>query len=86
MRSQILDGLYLGTVAYAQSLEWENLFDIEVAVNLCQEQIPATEGLTVEWLPVADGEAIPAEVISRALSAIDQWSTHRRGCHRRSHS
>ena len=46
------------TVAYARSLEWENLFDIEVAVNLCQEPIPAT-GLTVEWLPVADGGRYP---------------------------
>jgi protein-tyrosine phosphatase len=69
--TEILDGLYLGTIAYANSLQWENPRNIEMVVNLCEESVPYSEGMKVEWIPVTDGEAIPDDVIARALSAID---------------
>jgi hypothetical protein len=58
--TEILDGLYLGTFAY--SLEWENPFNIEMVVNLCEDMVPVSAGTTVEWLPVSDGEAVPTDV------------------------
>ncbi len=70
--TQILDGLYLGTHAYAGSLQLENPLKIEMVVNLCKDSLPITEGVTVEWLPVLDGEAIPADIIARTLSLIDR--------------
>src|SRR5713226_2395961 len=69
--TEIPDGLYLGTVAYAGSLQWENPLSIEIVVNLCEDSVPGSEGVMVEWLPVSDGEAVPAEIIAKALSLIE---------------
>jgi protein-tyrosine phosphatase len=35
-------------------------------------------GLTVEWLPVSDGEAVPADIIAKGLSAIERTLSHGR--------
>jgi protein-tyrosine phosphatase len=69
--TEILNGLYLGTIAYANSLQWKNPLNLELVVNLCEDSVPYREGMKVEWIPVTDGEAIPADAIARALSAID---------------
>jgi protein-tyrosine phosphatase len=69
--TEVMDALYLGTHAYAISLQWDNPFNIATVVNLCEDPVPYSEGVRVEWLPVTDGEAIRADVIARALSAID---------------
>ncbi len=69
--TEVLDGLYLGTIAYANRLQWENPLNIETVVNLCEDSVPYREGMTVEWLPVSDGEALPAQIIARALALID---------------
>ncbi len=69
--TEILDRLYLGTIAYAQSLHWENPLNIEMVVNLCENSVPYSEGMMVEWIPVSDGEAVPADLLARALSVID---------------
>ncbi len=69
--TEILDRLYLGTVAYAQSLHWENPLNIEMVVNLCENSVPYSEGMMVEWIPVSDGEAVRADLLARALSVID---------------
>ena len=76
--TEILDGLYLGTLAYARSLAWENPLNIEIVVNLCEDSVPAGEGVTVEWLPVSDGEAVPADIVARALSLIERTLSGRR--------
>jgi len=48
-------------------------------VNLCEGSVPYREGMTVEWLPVSDGEALPAQIIARVLSLIDStWTSGRR--------
>jgi hypothetical protein len=70
--TEILDGLFLGTFAYARSLEWENPFNIEMVVNLCEDPVSVSDGMTVEWLPVSDGEAVPADIIAKGLSAIER--------------
>jgi hypothetical protein len=76
--TEITDGLYLGTVAYAQSLQFENPFNIEMVVNLCEDAVPVSAGMTVEWLPVSDGEAVPADIIAKGLSAIERTLSHGR--------
>jgi hypothetical protein len=73
--TEILHGLYLGTVGYAGSLQWDNPFNIESVVNLCEDSVPVAEGVAVESLSVSDGEAIPADVITRALSVIGRVLT-----------
>src|SRR6266478_9545504 len=78
--TEVLDGLYLGTIAYANRLQWENPLNIETVVNLCEDSVPYREGMTVEWLPVSDGEALPAQIIARALSLIDSTLTAVAGC------
>jgi len=70
--TEILDGLYLATLVYAGSLQWENPFKIETVVNLCEDPVSVTEGLIVEWFPVSDGEAVPTDVIERGLFVIDR--------------
>jgi protein-tyrosine phosphatase len=70
--TEVMDGLYLGTVAYARSLEWENPFNIEMVVNLCEDPVHVGEGVTVEWLPVSDGEAVPADIVARAIAVIER--------------
>jgi hypothetical protein len=70
--TEILAGLYLGTIAYAGSLQWENRLNIERVVNVCQDSVPVAEGVTVEWLAVSDGEAVPADIIAGALSLIER--------------
>jgi hypothetical protein len=76
--TEIVDGLYLGTFAYARSLEWKNPFNIEMVVNLCEDAVPVSAGMTVEWLPVSDGEAVPADIIAKGLSAIERTLSHGR--------
>ena len=70
--TEILDGLYLGTLAYAVSLQRDNPLNIETVVNMCEDLVPYGEGMKVDWIPVTDGKAIPADVIANALSAIDE--------------
>jgi len=41
---EILGGLYLGTLAYAGSLQWENPLNIEMVVTLCEDSVPVAEG------------------------------------------
>jgi catechol 2,3-dioxygenase-like lactoylglutathione lyase family enzyme len=77
--TEITDGLYLGTSAYAQSLEWKNPLNIEMVVNLCEDAVPVCPGMTVEWMAVSDGEAVPADVIARGLSAIERTLSSGRG-------
>jgi protein-tyrosine phosphatase len=43
-----------------------------MVVNLCEDSVPYSEGMKVEWIPVTDGEAVPADVVARALSVIDE--------------
>jgi protein-tyrosine phosphatase len=73
--TEVLDGLYLGTLAYAISLQRDNPLNIATVVNLCEDAVPYREGMTIEWLPVSDGEALPAQIIARALSLIDSTLT-----------
>ena len=73
--TEVLEGLYLGTHAYAISLQWENPLNIATVVNLCADSVPHREGMTVEWLPVSDGEELPVQMIARALSLIDATLT-----------
>jgi protein-tyrosine phosphatase len=70
--TEILHGLYLGTFTYARSLEWENPFNIEMVVNLCEDAVPVSAGMTVEWLPVSDGDAVPANIIAKVFSLIER--------------
>ena len=76
--TEILDGLYLGTFVYARSLEWDNPFNIEMVVNLCEDPVHVGAGVTVEWLPVSDGEAMPADIVARALAVIERTLSGRR--------
>ena len=70
--TEIVDALYLGTVTYAQSLQFENPFNIEMVVNLCRDVVPVSARISVEWLPVSDGEAVPADTVAKVLSLIER--------------